>query len=535
MGAWTKAGPGTLTLTGANTYSGGTTVGAGRLQLGAGGTTGSITGNVANNGILAFNRSDVVAFGGVISGTGSIQQNGIGTTVLVGDNTYSGGTTVSAGTLQLGAGGTTGSITGNVANNGILAFNRSDVVAFGGVISGTGSIQQNGIGTTVLVGDNTYSGGTTVSAGTLQLGAGGTTGSITGNVANNGILAFNRSDVVAFGGVISGTGSIQQNGTGTTVLVGDNTYTGGTIINAGALQLGNGGTTGSIVGNVIDNGALIFNRSDAVTFDGVISGTGNLVKLGSGTLTLPGTNTYTGATTVNGGSLIVDGSIASANTLVNLGGLLGGSGVIGGNLVNSGGVSPGSSPGTLTINGDYTQNPSGTLRIEVAGASPGQFDVLAVNGHASLAGTVQLVRVGDFNLRVGDQIAFLTATNGVSGTFGNVENDFLATGSIVVFDVVYLPNGVVLEGTQGSFAEFAGAFCGTPNSVAVGQALDSAVGDPRASELIGFLNNQTLTDLCDDIDLISPEQLTSIFVIGVSLANVQTANLERRMDDIHAG
>ena len=84
VGAWTKAGPGTLTLTGANTYSGGTTVSAGTLQLGAGGTTGSITGNVANNGILAFNRSDVVTFGGVISGTGSVQQNGTGTTVLIG-------------------------------------------------------------------------------------------------------------------------------------------------------------------------------------------------------------------------------------------------------------------------------------------------------------------------------------------------------------------------------------------------------------------------------------------------------------------
>ena len=123
----------------------------------------------------------------------------------------------------------------------------------------------------------------------------------------------------------------------------------------------------------------------------------------------------------------------------------------------------------------------------------------------------------------------------MNGTFDTVENDFLVTGSIVVFDLVYLPNGVVLKGTQGSFAEFALAFCGTPNSVAVGQALDSAVGDPRASELIGFLNNQTLTDLCDDIDLISPEQLTSIFVIGVSLANVQTANLQRHMDEIHAG
>ena len=123
----------------------------------------------------------------------------------------------------------------------------------------------------------------------------------------------------------------------------------------------------------------------------------------------------------------------------------------------------------------------------------------------------------------------------MSGTFDTVQNDFLATGSAVVFDLVYLPNSVVLQGIQGSFAEFAGIFCGTPNAVAVGQALDSAVGDPRASELIGFLNNETLIDLCNDIDLISPEQLTSIFVIGVSLANVQTANLERRMADIRAG
>jgi outer membrane autotransporter protein len=132
----------------------------------------------------------------------------------------------------------------------------------------------------------------------------------------------------------------------------------------------------------------------------------------------------------------------------------------------------------------------------------------------------------------------------VSGTFANVENDFLATGSIVVFDVIYLPNAVIfgaaqgivlLEAAQGSFAEFASIFGGTPNAVAVGEALDSAVGDPRAAELIGVLNNQSLTDLSEDIDLISPEQLTSIFVLGVSLANVQSANLERRMEDIRAG
>ena len=236
-------------------------------------------------------------------------------------------------------------------------------------------------------------------------------------------------------------------------------------------------------------------------------------------------------------SLHVNGNVANA-------GLLEGRGLVNGNVFNGGTVSPGTSIGTLTINGNYTQNANGTLRIEVAGTSPGQFDVLAVNGHASLAGTLQLVRLGNFQLSVGDRIAFLTATGGVSGTFPNVQNDFLTTGSAVLLDVIYLPNAVIfgaaqgivlLEAVQGSFAEFASIFGGTPNAVAVGKALDSAVGDPRAAELIGVLNNQSLTDLSEDLVLISPEQLTSIFVLGVSLANVQSANLERRMEDIRAG
>ena len=114
-----------------------------------------------------------------------------------------------------------------------------------------------------------YTGGTTISAGTLQLGNGGTSGSIlgdVGNVADNGILAFDRSDTTTFTRVISGLGSVTQIGTGTTILTGTNTYTGGTTISAGTLQLGNGGTTGSIVGDVIDNGALTFDLSDAASW-----------------------------------------------------------------------------------------------------------------------------------------------------------------------------------------------------------------------------------------------------------------------------
>ena len=147
-----------------------------------------------------------MTIGVVVSGTGSLVQLGSGTLTLTGNNTYTGGTTVSAGTLQLGNGGTSGSITGNVTDNGTLAFDRSDAVTFAGAISGAGSVTQIGIGTTILTGTNTYGGGTTISSGTLQLGNGGTAGSITGNVSDNGVLAFDRSDTVTFAGVISRRG-----------------------------------------------------------------------------------------------------------------------------------------------------------------------------------------------------------------------------------------------------------------------------------------------------------------------------------------
>ena len=535
VGAWTKRGPGTLTLTGANNYSGGTTVSAGTLQLGNGGTTGSITGNVANNGILAFNRSDVVTFGGVISGTGGVQRNGTGTTVLIGNNTYTGGTIINAGTLQLGNGGTAGSITGNVLNNGILAFNRSDFVTFDGLISGTGALAKLGNGTLTLPNSNIYSAGTTIAAGTILTQNASALG--TGPVSFGNGVTLEVQDLLNLNG-------------NWTVLPGTATVGGGMVQTFGDFNLGGGGT---LIANAsfnvpgaasIDSSGLVINNQ--FTVGGEIDLNGGSEAMVNGTLASPilNVNNVSSLIVNNPGTVAADVNVAQSARLALFGAINGsvtnagffqGTGTVNGNVVNSGVVSPGASVGQLTVNGNYTQNASGTLRIEVAGLAPSQHDVLVVNGQARVAGTVQLVRVGSFNLSVGDQITFLTASGGVSGTFGNVENDFLSTGSIVVFDVVFLPNAIVLEGTQGSFAEFAAAFCGTPNSVAVGQALDSAVGDPRASELIGFLNNQTLTDLCDDIDLISPEQLTSIFVIGVSLANVQTANLERRMDDIHQG
>ena len=106
-----------------------------------------------------------------ITGTGSLTQEGAGgTLVLTGDNTYSGGTTIASGILQLGDGGTSGSLVGDVTNSGALAFDRSDTMAFGGVISGSGAVAQIGSGTTILTGDSIYLGGTTIAAGTLAAG-----------------------------------------------------------------------------------------------------------------------------------------------------------------------------------------------------------------------------------------------------------------------------------------------------------------------------------------------------------------------------
>ena len=365
-GVVNQNGTGATILTANNTYTGGTAIAAGTLQLGNGGTTGAIVGNVANNGALVFDRSNTLTFAGQISGSGSVSQIGAGTTVLTADSTYTGGTTISAGTLQLGSGGTSGAILGNVVDNGALTFNRSDVQTFAGQISGGGVINQIGTGTTILTADNTYTGGTTISAGTLQLGNGGTTGAILGDVANNGALTFDRSDVQTFAGQISGGGVVNQIGTGTTILTADNTYTGGTTISAGTLQLGNGGTTGAIPGDVTNNGALTFNRSDVQTFPGLISGSGTVNQIGSGTTTLTADNTYTGGTTIAAGTL----QLGNGGT----------SGAILGDVANSGALSFNRSDavtfaGLISGSGTVNQNGTGTTILTAQNTYGGPTNV----------------------------------------------------------------------------------------------------------------------------------------------------------------
>ena len=352
-------------------------------------------------GLLVFNHTAADhTFVPGINGPGAVSVLS-GTTIFANNKAYTGGTTISAGTLQLGNGGASGSVIGNITDNGTLAFNRSDVYTFGGVISGTGMVNQLGAGTTILAADNTYTGGTTIASGTVQLGNGGAAGSIVGDVTDNGTLAFNRSDIHAFTGAIFGTGNVNQIGTGTTVLTAGSTYSGGTTISAGTLQLGNGGAAGSIIGDVTDNGTLAFNRSDVHTFAGVISGTGAVSQIGSGDTVMTGANSYTGATTVASGGLYVDGNQATATaaTSVAAGATLGGSGTIGGSVSGADGatLSPGSlsnAPGTLAINGDLSLSGGSLLAYSLGEANVvggALNDLVTVGGDLVLDGTLNVV------------------------------------------------------------------------------------------------------------------------------------------------
>src|SRR5204863_379921 len=142
----------------------------------------TVSGNVSNgaNLLTVGGSGNTTISGGLGNGAGGLTKTGAGTLTLTGNNTYTGTTTISAGILAVGNGGATGDISAsaNVVNNAALSFSRSNAVSYGDVISGTGALAQAGGGTLTLTGNNTYSGTTTISAGTLSVGNGGTTGSI---------------------------------------------------------------------------------------------------------------------------------------------------------------------------------------------------------------------------------------------------------------------------------------------------------------------------------------------------------------------
>jgi outer membrane autotransporter protein len=400
------------------------------------GTARVINWGASGGGFDIADAENTFTVGQSLVGGGPLTKFGAGALVMTGENTYAGGTTIASGTLQLGDGGTSGSIVGDVVNNGALAFNRADDVIFDGVISGTGRVNQIGPGTTILTNASTYTGGTIIAQGSLQLGNGGTTGSIVGDVVNNGALAFNRSDTFVFNGVVSGSGTLSQIGTGTTVLTAENRYSGGTTIASGTLQLGDGGTTGSIVGDVANDGTLAFNRADTLTFGGTISGAGAIRQIGAGMTRLTAdSSVFEGATTVEAGTLSVNGRLGGSMDV--LGGRLQGIGTVGSTTHFAGGtIAPGNSIGTLTIEGDYVGD-GGTLEIETElGGDDSPTDRLVVTGNTSGSTRVKVINVGGTGALTAEGIKIVDVGGASNGTFA-LRGDYVFQGQPAVVGGAY--------------------------------------------------------------------------------------------------
>jgi fibronectin-binding autotransporter adhesin len=270
------------------------------------GSTASLQGAITNNAVVTFDQADNGSFASNISGTGSVTKSGAGAVTLTGSNNYSGGTTVSGGTLI----GTTGSLQGTITNNAAVTFDQADSGTYAGSMSGTGSLTKSGAGAVTLAGSNSYSGGTTVSGGTLI----GTTGSLQGAINNNAAVTFDQATNGTYAGNMSGSGSLTKSGTGTVILSGSNSYAGGTTVSAGSLR----GTTSSLQGAITNNANVAFNQDVDGTYSGNMLGSGSLSKGGSGTVTLSGNNSFAGGTTITAGTLVASGNSAFGSGTVTL-------------------------------------------------------------------------------------------------------------------------------------------------------------------------------------------------------------------------
>ncbi|EAV3180361.1 autotransporter outer membrane beta-barrel domain-containing protein [Salmonella enterica subsp. enterica serovar 4,12:d:-] len=437
-----KSGDDALTLSGANTYTGGTLISDGTLV--ASNVEALGTGDVTDNAVLELNTGG--DFDNAISGSGQVEKSGDGTLTLSGSNTYTGGTTINDGTLIATSVDALGS--GDVTDDAVLELNTGG--DFINNIGGTGRVEKSGDETLTLSGSNSYTGGTTISDGTLVASNVESLG--TGDVTNNATLELNTGG--DFTNNIGGSGQVVKSGDDALALSGANSYTGGTLISSGTLVATNVDALGS--GDVTDNATLELNTGG--TFDNAISGSGQVVKSGDKTLTLSGSNTYTGGTLISDGTLVASNveSLGTGDVTNNATLELNTGGDFTNNISGSGQVVK-SGDETLTLSGSNTYTGGTTINdgtlvatsVEALGSGDVTNDaVLALNTGGDFAnnigGTGSVVKSGDETLTLSGSNTYTGGTLISSGTL--VANDVNALGTGDVTD-----NATLMLNTGGDF------------------------------------------------------------------------------------
>ncbi|WP_071889485.1 fibronectin-binding autotransporter adhesin ShdA [Salmonella enterica] len=373
-GSLVKTGTGELTLSGDNTYSGGTTITGGTLTADHADSLGS--GDIDNSGVLKVGEGDLE---NTLSGSGSLVKTGTGELTLSGGNDYSGGTTIIGGTLTADHADSLG--TGAVANSGVLQVGEGELE---NTLSGSGSLVKTGTGELTLSGDNSYSGGTTIIGGTLTADHADLLG--TGAVANSGVLQVGEGELE---NTLSGSGSLVKTGTGELTLSGDNGYSGGTTIIGGTLTADHADSLGT--GAVANSGVLQVGEGE---LENTLSGSGSLVKTGTGELTLSGDNSYSGDTTIADGTLIAanvnalgSGNIDNSGTL-----MLDANGAFElANITTHTGATTALAAGSTLDAGQLTQEDGSTLSIDLGAATD---DAVITADSVTLGGTLNVTGIG---------------------------------------------------------------------------------------------------------------------------------------------
>ncbi|HHR7486487.1 TPA: fibronectin-binding autotransporter adhesin ShdA [Salmonella enterica subsp. enterica] len=482
-----KSGSDELIVTGDNNYSGGTTISGGTLTADHADSLGS--GDIDNSGVLKVGEGELE---NILSGSGSLVKTGTGELTLSGDNSYSGGTTITGGTLTADHADSLGS--GDIDNSGVLKVGEGDLE---NTLSGSGSLVKTGTGELTLSGGNDYSGGTTIIGGTLTADHADSLGS--GDIDNSGVLQVGEGELK---NTLFGSGSLVKTGTGELTLNGDNDYSGGTTIDDGVLIADNADSLGT--GAVANNGVLQVGEGE---LKNTLSGSGSLVKTGTGELTLSGDNTYSGGTTITSGTLMADHADSLGTGAIDNSGVLQvGEGELKNTLFGSGSLVK-TGTGELTLSGDNTYSGGTTI-------SGGTLIAANVNalgsGDIDNSGTLILDANGAFEL------ANVTTHSGATTA--------LAAGSTLDAGQFTQEDGSTLSIDLGAATDDAVitadsvALGGTLNVTGIGSVTDSWTPEAYTYTLIG--SDSAITTDFDDLT-----------VAGMNREDVDFLTIDGKVDE----